>query len=69
MYWELIDWAGEVSDSTDFFFRWMSVSSGLEVTVFNDETWHMYSLIFNLDFVESFFDRGENKGEDGESFP
>jgi len=28
-----------------------------------DETWHTYSLIFNLDFVESFFDRRGNKGE------
>jgi len=28
-----------------------------------DETWHTYSLILNLDFVDSFFDMGENKGE------
>jgi len=29
-----------------------------------DETWHTHSLIFNLDFVESFL-IGGNKGEKG----
>jgi len=33
-----------------------------------DETWHRYSLIFNLDFFESFLDRG-NKGEKRGSLP
>jgi len=30
-----------------------------------DDTWHTYSLIFNSDFVVSFFDREANKGERG----
>jgi len=48
---------------------WMSVSlvKRSQLSSDFDETWHTYSLIYILD-VESFFDRGENKGETGKGW-
>jgi len=73
----LHSWLSEQSLRFDvignFFFRRMSVclSVGSRVHSFLsdiDVIWHTYSLIFILDFVESFFDMGENKWGKGEKF-
>jgi len=49
-----IDWASEVDEIGNFFFRGMSVcQSGLEVTDFKQFLWNLAHVF--LDFLEFFF--------------